>query len=35
MGPRVGIAFATKEDQQALRRYAVAGTPWISSPKLG
>ena len=34
MGPRVGIAFATKEDQQALRRYAVAGTPWISSPKL-
>ena len=33
MGPRVGIAFATQEDQQALRRYAVAGTPWISSPK--
>ena len=33
LGPRVGIAFATQEDQQALRRYAVAGTPWISSPK--
>ncbi len=32
-GPRVGIAFATQEDQQAPRRYAVAGTPWISSPK--
>ncbi len=34
-GPRVGIAFATNEDQQAPRRYAVAGTPWISLPKLG
>ena len=33
LGPRVGIAFATKDDQQVLRRYAVAGTPWISSPK--
>ncbi|MBL0313889.1 MAG: DNA-3-methyladenine glycosylase [Holophagaceae bacterium] len=33
-GPRVGIAFATPKDQQALRRYAVSGTPWISSPKL-
>jgi len=34
-GPRVGIAFATQDDQQALRRYAVAGSPWISSPKPG
>ena len=34
-GPRVGIVFASKEDQQALRRYAVAGSPWVSSPKLG
>lgn len=33
-GPRVGIAFATPADQKALRRYAVAGTPWISAPKL-
>jgi DNA-3-methyladenine glycosylase len=33
-GPRVGIAFATKEDQHSQRRYAVAGTPWISSPKM-
>jgi DNA-3-methyladenine glycosylase len=33
-GPRVGIAFATKEDQHSHRRYAVAETPWISSPKL-
>ena len=32
--PRVGIAFATPADQQALRRYAVAGTPWISAPRL-
>lgn len=34
-GPRVGIAFATHEDQQSLRRYAAAGTHWLSSPKLG
>lgn len=34
-GPRVGIVFATQVDQQTLRRYAVAGTPWISAPKLG
>ncbi len=34
MAPRVGIAFATKEDQHSLRRYAVAGSLWISSPKL-
>ncbi len=34
-GPRVGIAFAAQDDQQAQRRYAVAGSPWISSPKLG
>ncbi len=33
-GPRVGIAFATQADQQAFRRYAVAGTPWISAPRL-
>ncbi len=34
-GPRVGIAFASPGDQHALRRYAVAGTPWISAPKFG
>ncbi len=34
MAPRVGIAFASKEDQQSLRRYAVADTLWISAPKL-
>ncbi|MBL0210755.1 MAG: DNA-3-methyladenine glycosylase [Holophagaceae bacterium] len=34
-GPRVGIPFAAQEDQQALRRFALAGTPWISTPKPG
>lgn len=34
-GPRVGIAFADETDQRSLRRYAVAGTAWISSPKPG
>ena len=33
-GPRVGIQFATHEDQRALRRYAAAGTHWISTPRL-
>lgn len=34
-GSRVGIEFAAQADRQALRRYAAAGSPWISSPKLG
>lgn len=33
-GPRVGIGFASAEDQRAPRRYAVAGTAWVSSPRL-
>ncbi len=32
-GPRVGIAFATLQDQQAIRRWAIADTPWVSRPR--
>ncbi|CAM8976908.1 unnamed protein product [Rhodiola kirilowii] len=32
-GPRVGIDFALPEHVNALWRFAIAGTPWISAPK--
>ncbi|XP_065856433.1 DNA-3-methyladenine glycosylase [Euphorbia lathyris] len=33
VGPRVGIEYALPEDVNALWRFAIAGTPWISAPK--
>ncbi|WCJ34044.1 DNA-3-methyladenine glycosylase (MAG) [Euphorbia peplus] len=33
VGPRVGIEYASPDDVNALWRFAVAGTPWISAPK--
>ncbi|PON44480.1 Methylpurine-DNA glycosylase (MPG) [Parasponia andersonii] len=33
VGPRVGIEYALPEHVNALWRFAVAGTPWISAPK--
>lgn len=32
-GPRVGIDFALPEHVNALWRFAIAGSPWISAPK--
>lgn len=32
-GPRVGIDYASPADRDAHRRFAVAGTRWISAPK--
>jgi DNA-3-methyladenine glycosylase len=29
-GPRIGIDYATVQDRRALRRFAVAGSPWVS-----
>ncbi|XP_010534365.1 PREDICTED: DNA-3-methyladenine glycosylase [Tarenaya hassleriana] len=33
VGPRVGIDYALPEHVNALWRFAVAGSPWISAPK--
>ncbi|RDX67699.1 DNA-3-methyladenine glycosylase, partial [Mucuna pruriens] len=33
VGPRVGIQYALPEHVNALWRFAIAGTPWISAPK--
>eukprot|EP00262_Sarcandra_glabra_P019465 TRINITY_DN7346_c0_g1_i1.p1 TRINITY_DN7346_c0_g1~~TRINITY_DN7346_c0_g1_i1.p1 ORF type:complete len:260 (+),score=23.97 TRINITY_DN7346_c0_g1_i1:376-1155(+) len=33
VGPRVGIEYASPEHVNALWRFAVAGSPWISAPK--
>lgn len=33
VGPRVGIDYALPEHVNALWRFAIADTPWISSPK--
>ncbi|XP_026391913.1 DNA-3-methyladenine glycosylase-like isoform X2 [Papaver somniferum] len=33
IGPRVGIAYASPEHVNALWRFAVADSPWISAPK--
>ncbi|CAI9100994.1 OLC1v1038208C1 [Oldenlandia corymbosa var. corymbosa] len=33
VGPRVGIEYALPEHVNALWRFAVAGSPWISAPK--
>lgn len=33
VGPRIGVDYATPEDRAALRRFAAAGTPWVSHPK--
>lgn len=33
VGPRVGIEYAAPEHVNALWRFAIAGTPWISAPK--
>ncbi|GLT38627.1 hypothetical protein SLA2020_128620 [Shorea laevis] len=33
IGPRVGINYALPEHVNALWRFALAGTPWISAPK--
>lgn len=33
VGPRVGIDYALQEHVNALWRFAIAGTPWISAPK--
>ncbi len=32
-GPRIGVDYATPEDRASLRRYAAAGTRWVSHPK--
>lgn len=34
-GPRVGIAFATPADQRRPWRFALAGSPAVSRPKVG
>ncbi|XP_057982826.1 DNA-3-methyladenine glycosylase [Malania oleifera] len=33
IGPRVGIEYALPEHVEALWRFAIAGSPWISAPK--
>ncbi|MED6182360.1 hypothetical protein PIB30_027728 [Stylosanthes scabra] len=33
VGPRVGIQYASQEHVNALWRFAIAGSPWISAPK--
>ncbi|KAI3471523.1 hypothetical protein Pfo_028173 [Paulownia fortunei] len=33
VGPRVGIEYALPEHVNALWRFAIAGSPWISAPK--
>ncbi|KAK4413058.1 DNA-3-methyladenine glycosylase [Sesamum alatum] len=33
VGPRVGIEYASPEHVNALWRFAIAGSPWISAPK--
>ncbi|KAK6149237.1 hypothetical protein DH2020_016762 [Rehmannia glutinosa] len=33
VGPRVGILYASPEDVNALWRFAIDGSPWISAPK--
>ncbi|XP_061346416.1 DNA-3-methyladenine glycosylase [Gastrolobium bilobum] len=33
VGPRVGIQYALPEHVNALWRFAIAGTPWISAPR--
>ncbi|KAB1222401.1 DNA-3-methyladenine glycosylase [Morella rubra] len=33
VGPRVGIEYAAPEHVNALWRFAIAGSPWISAPK--
>ncbi|KAM7270717.1 hypothetical protein ACFE04_029931 [Oxalis oulophora] len=33
IGPRVGIDYALPEHVNALWRFAIAGSPWISAPK--
>ncbi|XP_027351070.1 DNA-3-methyladenine glycosylase [Abrus precatorius] len=33
VGPRVGIQYALPEHANALWRFAIAGSPWISAPK--
>ncbi|KAL1312300.1 hypothetical protein HN51_038925 [Arachis hypogaea] len=33
VGPRVGIQYASPEHINALWRFAIAGSPWISAPK--
>ncbi|XP_015872770.3 DNA-3-methyladenine glycosylase [Ziziphus jujuba] len=33
IGPRVGIEYALPEHANALWRFAIGGTPWISAPK--
>ncbi|KAI9122414.1 hypothetical protein K1719_007103 [Acacia pycnantha] len=33
VGPRVGIEYASPEHVNALWRFAIAGTPWVSAPK--
>ena len=35
VGPRVGIDFAEPADRLAERRFAAAGSRWVSSPKTG
>ncbi|KAL3613596.1 hypothetical protein CASFOL_042521 [Castilleja foliolosa] len=32
VGPRVGIEYASPEHVNALWRFAIAGSPWISAP---
>lgn len=32
-GPRVGIGYASPEDQAAPWRLAIAGSPWVSAPR--
>ncbi|XP_076887759.1 DNA-3-methyladenine glycosylase-like [Bidens hawaiensis] len=34
VGPRVGIDYALPEHVAALWRFAIAGSPWISAPKI-
>lgn len=33
VGPRVGIEYASPEHVSAPWRFAIAGSPWISSPR--
>lgn len=33
VGPRVGIQYAQPEHVDALWRFAIAGSAWISAPK--
>lgn len=33
VGPRVGIQYASPVHVNALWRFAIAGTPWISAPR--